>query len=311
MNAGRQKIRNASEWTRGDMLNSPSWAMQRRISAQVHLQKILYRNKTSAPYLSGDAFASLCDYKFHQNTANNTIGLANATSIFCQSDKVEELLNQHGDQISAVTLVLGNSDRDFYNFEISLPLSIKKVFLQNSHLPGSIFYNLPIGLENLRYGRNGLPRYFTDKFHGRLKKNRILVGPFSPTHPERSELIGWGAIKDKRISYLNNYLTPGSLAAYSAQYKFIACPRGNGTDTHRFWETLYRGSIPVVKRSKWSESMESLGLPLIQLTVWSFEEFLNLSINYEEFEVVPNDIPSLWIEYWEKEIQLGPNQFLN
>ncbi len=31
-------------------------------------------------------------------------------------------------------------------------------------------------------------------------------------------------------------------------HSFVICPRGNGIDTHRLWETLYMGSIPVVLR---------------------------------------------------------------
>ena len=30
-------------------------------------------------------------------------------------------------------------------------------------------------------------------------------------------------------------------------HEFVLCPRGNGVDTHRLWETLYMGSIPIVK----------------------------------------------------------------
>ena len=30
-------------------------------------------------------------------------------------------------------------------------------------------------------------------------------------------------------------------------HAFTLCPRGNGIDTHRLWETLYMGSIPIVK----------------------------------------------------------------
>jgi hypothetical protein len=31
-------------------------------------------------------------------------------------------------------------------------------------------------------------------------------------------------------------------------HTFVLCPRGNGVDTHRLWETLYMGSIPIVRR---------------------------------------------------------------
>ena len=32
-------------------------------------------------------------------------------------------------------------------------------------------------------------------------------------------------------------------------HKFIICPPGNGKDTHRMWESLYFGAIPVVEDS--------------------------------------------------------------
>ena len=28
---------------------------------------------------------------------------------------------------------------------------------------------------------------------------------------------------------------------------FVLCPEGNGIDTHRVWEALYSGSIPIVR----------------------------------------------------------------
>ena len=252
-------------------------------------------------------FASLCDVRISGTLTKNLVGLKSANSIFCQSDFIEDFLNQQGDHINATILVLGNSDRAFYDFELSLPHSIKKVFLQNSHLSNDLFENLPIGLENLRYGRNGIPKYFADNYVTSIKQKHILVGPLSPTHQERKELLSWAEIKDSRISFLSDYRLPSSLALYSAQFKFVACPRGNGTDTHRFWETLYRGSIPVVKRSIWSESIEKLGIPLIQLTNWNFEEFLSLSEDFNEYEVVPRKIPSLWNNFWESNFQIGSN----
>jgi len=32
-------------------------------------------------------------------------------------------------------------------------------------------------------------------------------------------------------------------------YKFICCPRGNGIDTYRFWESIYMGCVPIVESS--------------------------------------------------------------
>ena len=37
-------------------------------------------------------------------------------------------------------------------------------------------------------------------------------------------------------------------------YKFVVAPLGNGPDSHRIWETLYAGSIPII-----------FDIPLLQL----------------------------------------------
>lgn len=34
-----------------------------------------------------------------------------------------------------------------------------------------------------------------------------------------------------------------------AAHDYVASPRGNGLDCHRFWESLYLGAIPIVEHS--------------------------------------------------------------
>jgi hypothetical protein len=48
---------------------------------------------------------------------------------------------------------------------------------------------------------------------------------------------------------------------------FCLAPRGNGIDTHRTWEALYLGTIPVVTRSVLTE--QHADLPLVVLDDWS------------------------------------------
>jgi hypothetical protein len=49
-------------------------------------------------------------------------------------------------------------------------------------------------------------------------------------------------------------------------HTFVLCPRGNGIDTHRLWETLYMGSIPIVKRDIAMKDFEDL--PICFINVW-------------------------------------------
>ena len=50
-------------------------------------------------------------------------------------------------------------------------------------------------------------------------------------------------------------------------HTFVLCPRGNGVDTHRLWETLYMGSIPIVKKDIALKDFEDL--PICFIDEWS------------------------------------------
>jgi hypothetical protein len=63
-----------------------------------------------------------------------------------------------------------------------------------------------------------------------------------------------------------------------AQHKFCLCIRGNGVDTHRFWESLYLGVIPVIIDNE-------------QTNMSNFVEFL-------ETNEVPSYSPSKDVSKW-------------
>lgn len=51
-----------------------------------------------------------------------------------------------------------------------------------------------------------------------------------------------------------------------AEYSLVLCPRGNGLDTFRAWDTLYLGRIPVVASSPMDAVFD--GLPVLILDSW-------------------------------------------
>lgn len=280
--------------------NRINYARQKSFNLTVRGRRAVNRNKTSYPFLSGDAFANSCDLVVFGKKEIFKGQLERARSVFCPSEKLEEFLAAYGDTISAEILVFGNTDRDFYELTCDFPSSVKSVYLQNSHISNDFFQTLPIGIENLRYGRNGQLSLFKESFAEQEKSEKILVGPFSPTHHERYELNSWKSIRHPRLQVISDHLRPKTLATLASTFKFIACPRGNGTDTHRFWETLYRGSIPVVKRSKWSESIAEIGIPMVQLNSWDFEEFIEQADDKILMRFQPERISLLWMEHWER-----------
>ena len=160
---------------------------------------------------------------------------------------------------------------------------------------------IPVGVEELFQNRNGK----LSQLNFQPNKNRfVLVGPFASSHQRRSEFAGWVGNSLIHVEY--SRLKPKAYARLVSDYKFIVCPRGNGIDTVRFWETLYRGSIPIVESSDWARYFQSHGIPMLlvdnfkELLSWSQSDF---SAIWDQLFKTPSDIEALWPEYWLKRIR--------
>ena len=270
-----------------------------------YVRRFYYYRQNSTPFLSGDLFADSADVqlyppRFRTNQPSRKV-VSRAGVIFCPSHFFEKMLEEYSGVINAKVIILGNSDRDFEFLDTEqLPRTVKQVFVQNLSKSGPRARVLPIGIENTRLGTNGR----TELFHGHLvespKQNRILVGPLSMTHAERAFYLDPNLGDLGFLDVLKGRVSPTAYAEIACGYKFVAAPRGNGLDTHRFWEALYRGSYPIVLKNSWSKQIQDLGVPLVEIESWTVEGFRNLSSNLEQFN--PGAIKTLWWPYWQREI---------
>jgi hypothetical protein len=271
------------------------------------VQKIVdmarYFRKTSSPFISQDTFRRFVDFNHEDKTEFSMDQIASARVIFCNSGSVETFLDLYGKKIQAKVLIFGNNDVDFESFPYKLPGSVRRVYLQNSSISDRFFHTLPIGLENLAHYRNGLPRLFTVELSAKKKNGKALVGPFGDTHENRKSLFAFSNNLPRNIDFLTERINPTQYAHISSNYSYIFCPRGNGLDTHRFWETLYRGSLPVVLKSRWSDSIKDLGIPLLAVENWlEAIDFLNSKpVSLQGLN--PKSVPALWEKYWLDEIR--------
>lgn len=82
------------------------------------------------------------------------------------------------------------------------------------------------------------------------------------------DFVNWELPENTEVARLN-YLCK------MAQSKFVICPPGNGEDTHRLWEALYVGCIPVVLNSPVHDDWQDL--PILFVKSWEdvTEDFLN------------------------------------
>lgn len=49
-----------------------------------------------------------------------------------------------------------------------------------------------------------------------------------------------------------------------AGHRYVAAPRGNGLDTHRFWEALYLGCVPIVEKGPLDKLYASVGALVVK-----------------------------------------------
>ncbi len=84
-------------------------------------------------------------------------------------------------------------------------------------------------------------------------------------------------------------------------HKFVLCPRGNGLDTHRLWETLYMKSIPIVKYHDNFKDMKDL--PILFIEEWNeiTEDYLNKK--YEEMINKDWNMDKIKFNYWKNLIK--------
>jgi len=276
----------------------------------VYWKRFIRWRRNSSPYISGDAFSDLADFVFNPpqwRNFNHGKSLSSAEVIFCRSDQLESMFDQYQDQIKAKVVITGNSDFEFHQMPKNIPPSIRAMFLQNSFISDNQFiFTVPIGLENFRLGVNGNPKFIRAREKEGRNFGRILFGPLSATHPVRELVLERFSKLDSRWTLLTDRLTPRAYDRIANSYTFIAAVRGNGIDTHRLWESLYRGLIPIVVRDDWWKSLEHLFPQVITVSDWRFSEIDKIMFNEGIFEISGVSCRALWMPYWEERI----NKFL-
>jgi len=283
------------------------WLLDRVSLIPIKLRQYRYRTSTSAPYLSGDAFAALCDIsvKHVPLTSDEVLKLRQARSIFIQSHLLENFLESYWAEVMALVLVTGNSDRNF-DQPIGLPPSVALWLCQNSAINvDAKVHTLPIGIENIALGKNGLT-----KFYAKKKKNKIvdkvLVPPMSETNPIRAKIIQEAKNRVEIFDIQNKYISTRKYFALAARYKFVLCLEGNGYENHRIWETLYNDSFPILLSSAWSETLKELNLPILivseidELSIRLLSEFAQKN---KDFKALKSE--KLWIPAWKSIICSG------
>lgn len=226
--------------------------------------------------------------------------------VFCKTDFLFDEFENISKLPNDVVLVTGNSDYPIdYNRFSNRPKNVKKWYAQNALINHDILVPLPLGLENrlpsVRQGHGiGYLDRVTEK-ENLLNRNlnvipsKNIYANFNiNTNPSYRRSVMDYINKCEFIDWEPSNLTLESFFNKILEYKMVLCPIGNGVDTHRLWEVLYSGRIPItikVGDYKIYELYEKL--PIIILN--NLNELRNKNlINYEYEKIIKKD--------WDKNI---------
>ena len=254
---------------------------------------------------------NLDDYKIISKNKEFTglklrnLSIKNGDIVFCNSSYLNLFFKylKRLKQITSITLITSQSDFSITKkVFINKPESVTKWFAVNVAHKDSCLIPIPLGLANNYSPKNiRINDLVNFKFEKVKKENKLYVNLRKSTNYKERENIEnlfknkeWVVLKEPNLS-IDEYIKDLN------KYKFILCPWGNGFDTHRIWEALYCGSIPITK--------SHIGLSFEDLPIVSFEGFDNLSIdkliaksNEKDFNTY-----ALNLKYWDQLIKKDIN----
>lgn len=227
------------------------------------------------------------------------------STIFCDTELINDLFLQLNkvDSNYDLNLITHESD-EMINSSVfdKKPECIKKWYSINVATSDNQLFSLPMGLagsyskKNLHF--DDFPDLNPSKFFNKSSVNMYINFQVNTNFKERAPLLkafrnyDWVFIDSPSLDkaqYLKNL----------QEFAFVLCPWGNGVDNHRIWETLYAGSIPVVKYHQTFSHLESL--PIYFVNNYREINKENLTSWYKNNDINKFNIEKLDFTWWEKE----------
>ena len=229
-------------------------------------------------------------------------------SVYTHGIYARAMLKELGRFDKRFVVVTHNSDEPIDD-SYDIPPNVVRWFAQNVATDNPRVESIPIGLENDMWGQHWHPP--VDKkaiLEEKMKEDKhyrnLVYMNFNPaTAPIKRDPV-WEMFKDQpwvTAHRRSNFSDFPNYVDNVRHHKFVLCPEGNGMDTHRTWETLYLGNIPVERRNK--NNRFYTDLPILLVDDWSeaTEEFLHKQ--FWRIKLADWNEDKLRFGYWENKIK--------
>jgi len=265
-------------------------------------------------WITGSKFITLADYTYSPKEKReddydglpNTFDphkLKNGDIIYTHTMYVKDLFKEIRFMRGELILITHNSDVNIDD-TFKIPPCISKWYAQNVNYINAKIVSVPIGLENDRWFKDVRKK---DKMLAKLKEPRgyadlVYMNFNIATNPAKRETI-YNTLKDKSWVTVDMGVNGSRFDEYLDNiynHKFVLCPEGNGIDTHRLWETLYMGSIPIAENN--INNSFFTGLPLVLVDYWDSLTYEDLDRIHKEYTNYPYQKEMLTFDYWKNKI---------
>jgi hypothetical protein len=181
----------------------------------------------------------------------------NVVKLFIYShilDDFQQYIFPYLDSSISYVIYCHNSDHSVTDKHMPILTSkyIKRVYAQNidTTMISDKVSLLPIGIANSMWNHGDLLKIYKkmSDVYSKKKKNPIYVNINPNTYLYRKDVLD--KIKEKGGLTISEGKPYEEYLKELSTYRFCLCLRGNGIDTHRFWESLYLGVIPVILNNK-------------------------------------------------------------
>lgn len=218
--------------------------------------------------VNGDALRGMCDHLFWHNAApHENRAFRQGDAVFCKIDEVWRIFRALRRTRKRIVLVTGEGDKPVTKaLWLRKPPHVFHWFGTNNFVEDLEATPVPLGLGNAD-GKATLHWKDIQRMRENPpRRERLLYANFgTASNPSvREPLLDWVRQSEQAWITKESHGAESGKSRYLfqlASHHFVLCPPGNGEDTHRMWEALYCGAIPVVRHSPAMRAFQ--GLPIL------------------------------------------------
>jgi hypothetical protein len=283
-------------------------------------------NISSEPFLSGYTYRSLAgqaicdngDTHYMKSTCNgiNPDTVCENELLYVTGNQTKRFFKEIAPKIkSKFSVITAQTDPGVDKSYIELlPDNLITWWSINVHVDHPKIKPVPLGLQNLhwRWDNNVQSSPDTYKKFSTDDKPKNILASFSTTNniTERQRCLYFAdqIYTDFRMFRREDRENENYVEEYfkiASEYKFVLCPWGAGIDTHRMWETLYLGSIPITRNH--IVYKDFLDYPIVFLDDWADLLKLDFDKLYQEYKVKLKEETRIYLDYWRSKINEGRN----